>query len=171
LPTDLPLVARRVVVGAVLVLGAAGCGDSGTEALPDAGCGPDQQERIDPASANHVLGGAAEPEYLTDPPTSGPHAPAPARDGVLPAPLPRPEQVGHLEAGGVLLQHGSLPEDDLVALEALAGPRTVVAPNDDLPAPVVATAWTRKMLCASVDVEALAEFAASHVGQGPGTDG
>lgn len=164
---------RSVVAGvaAALAAGLCGCGDSAEPVVPSTGCGPDQQERIDPASPNHVLSGAAEPEYLTDPPTSGPHAPAPARDGVLPDPLGRPQQVGHLEAGGILLQHGVLPPDDLEALESLAGTGVVVVPNDDLPAPVVATAWTRKMVCATVDVDALAGFVDAHLGDGPGSDG
>jgi hypothetical protein len=145
-------------------------GDGATE-VPEDGCGPDRPERIDPGSANHVLAGGEEPEYATDPPTSGPHAPAPALDGVLDEPLPRPAQVGHLEAGGVLLQHGELPPDQLEDLEALAGDAVVVVVNPDLPAPVVATAWTRKMLCGAVDVDALATFAEDHLGEGPGTDG
>jgi hypothetical protein len=159
------------VLVVALAAGLSACGDSaGESGLPATGCGPDQQERIDPASPNHVLRGAAEPDYLTDPPTSGPHAPAPARDGVLPNPLGRPEQVGHLEAGGILFQHSTLPEADLRALEALAGTGVVVVPNDDLPAPVVATAWTRKMVCSTVDVDALSAFAEAHLGDGPGTD-
>ena len=171
MPADRPVAAACAALLALFPLVAAGCGDSGPEEVPAAGCGPDQQERIDPASANHVLSGAAEPDYLTDPPTSGPHAPAPARDGVLSDPLGRPEQVGHLEAGGILFQHGDLPDDDLEALEALAGPGTVVTPNPDLPAAIVATAWTRKLLCATVDVDALSAFADAHLGEGPGSDG
>jgi hypothetical protein len=164
--------ARLLLPTAIVAVAAAttGCGGGSDAGAPASGCGPDQQERIDPASANHVLSGAAEPDYLTDPPTSGPHAPAPARDGVLPNPLPRPEQVGHLEAGGVLLQHGSLPDDQREALEGLAGAGVVVTPNPDLPAAVVATAWTRKMLCSTVDVDALSAFVDAHLGDGPGSD-
>lgn len=159
------------MLGLASLLALAACGDDGADDATASGCGDDQQERIDPASANHVFAGGEEPDYLTDPPTSGPHAPAPARDGVLDAPLSRPEQVGHLEAGGVLLQHGDLPADQLAALEALAGPAIVVVANDDLPAPIVATAWTRKLSCVTVDADALSTFADAHLGRGPGTDG
>jgi hypothetical protein len=164
---------RALVLVALLVLPA--CGDDadgiGGPAADGAACGPDQQERVDPASANHVLAGGDEPEYTTDPPTSGPHEPGPVIGGVLDDPLSRPQQVGQLEAGAVLLQHRDLTSDQLADLQALAGEQVIVAPNPDLPAPVVATAWTRKMTCEAVDAQALAAFAETHAGSGPGTDG
>lgn len=166
-----PFATAAILLAVVL----SGCGDDGSASAgdtpPASGCGPDEQERIDPASVNHVFAGGEEPDYLTDPPTSGPHEPGPALNGVLDAPLSRPQQVGQLEAGAVLLQHGDLAPDELRALEALAADAVVVAPNPDLPAPIVATAWTRKMVCQTVDVDALTVFAQAHIGDGPGTDG
>lgn len=170
---------RPLLLGAALTLsiGATGCGGGRDAAdAPAQGCGEVVQERIDPDHLVHLLPGAEEPGYLTDPPTSGPHAPSAARHGVAEEPLLRSEQVGQLEAGVVLLQHdGTLAADDLAALEALADqPDVLVAPNDDLPAPVVATAWTRKLVCASLDgggTEALATFVADLAGRGSGTDG
>lgn len=161
-----------------LTIGAAACGGGGASGddAPAAGCGEVLEERLDPDHLVHVLPGAAEPAYLTDPPTSGPHGPAAARRGVAEEPLSRVEQVGQLEAGVVLVQHDpALAPDDLAALEALAeGAGVLVAPNDELPAPVVATAWTRKLVCASLadgGVDALSAFVAELAGQGPGTDG
>jgi hypothetical protein len=157
------------LVAATLAAGA-GCGD-GAEG---AGGGPceERQERLDPASANHVLAGALEPSYTSDPPTSGPHAPSPPRTGVLDEPLPRPEQVGHLEGGGVLIQYRpDLADDEEAALEALAVGDVAMAPNRELPAPVVVTAWVRKLTCDRVDIDAIDDFARSYQGQGPGSDG
>lgn len=145
-------------------LGLVGCGDDGRTA----GCGSIQRETLDPAYLVHVLGSDTAVEYGSDPPTSGPHQPGPAESGVLDEPLPRPVQVGILERGDVLLQHGpELPADDLAALEALAGDRVTVAPNPDLPEPVVATAWVFKQSCSTVDAAALEEFIDERVGQGP----
>lgn len=170
----LTVVAAGCSLAAVLAGG--GCGDgpgdagpSGATVPPD-GCGSDERERIDPSSAIHVLTGADGPAYLTDPPTSGPHVPGPVLDGVLADPLPRPQQVGHLEAGGVLLQHRSLRADEQAALEALARAGVAVVPNPDLPSPIVATAWTRKLRCTVVDPDALADFVDAHLGNGPGSD-
>lgn len=149
---------------AAVGLALAGCGDG--EAT--AGCGPIQRETLDPAYLVHVLGSDTDVDYASDPPTSGPHQPGPAESGVLDEPLPRPVQVGILERGDVLLQHSpDLPADDLAALEALAGTRVTVAPNPDLPEPVVATAWVFKRSCSTVDAAALREFIDARVGRGP----
>lgn len=150
------------LLGAALLATLAGCGDGG-----DA-CGPDRRERLDPGSSVHLLPGAPEPDYLVDPPTSGPHRVGPVPTGVQPAPLDRPAQVQVLEAGSVLVQHEGLAEDDRQRLEALADEGVVVAPGDGLPAPVVATAWGAKQTCDTVDEGELEEFAANHLGGGPG---
>jgi hypothetical protein len=77
-------------------------------------------------------------------------------------------QVGILERGDIVLQHDpDLPASDRTALEALAGRRVVVAPNADLAAPVVATAWLYKQTCDDVDVDALEAFIAERSGKGP----
>ena len=76
---------RPVLLGATLLLsiGAAACGgDAPGGGEPEQGCGAVQQERIDPDHLVHLLPGADEPAYLTDPPTSGPHAPSAPRQGV-----------------------------------------------------------------------------------------
>jgi hypothetical protein len=148
----------------VVVTGAAGCGGGGAKGA----CEPAVREALDP-NLGHVLPGAAEPTYLTDPPTSGPHAPGPAPSGVLAAPLSRPAQVGALEAGAVLVQYRD--PGDLEALRPLATGQTVVMPNPALPARVVATAWLFKQQCSGVDLDVLRTFATDHAGKGPGVDG
>ena len=149
------------VAAAFLTL--AGCGD-GDDA---AGCSPAREEPLDPASATgHVLPGAPEPRYLTDPPTSGPHQSGAPPTGRLRQPLSRPAQVSLLEHGEVLLQHRDLSADDRADLESLVGENVTVAPNPDLPAPVVATAWTFSMRCERVDVATLRDFIREHRGHG-----
>ena len=152
------------VLLASLVLAACGGGD-GSES---SACGPIVREALDRAYLVHVLGEDTSVEYTSDPPTSGPHQPGPPVEGVVTEPIPRPVQVGILERGDVLLQHlPDLPDAERAELEALAGPRVVVAPNPDLPAPVVATAWTYKRTCTQVDAAALEEFVDERVGKGP----
>jgi hypothetical protein len=144
---------------------AAGCGGADE---PAGACGPITREALDPAYLVHVLGDAEGLDYLSDPPTSGPHQPAPPVSGVVTDPIARPVQVGILERGDVLLQHDpDLPADDLERLEGLAGPGVVVAPNPDLPSPVVATAWVARRTCDTVDVAALEEFIDERGGRGP----
>lgn len=150
-------------VGALGVL--VGCGDGAGDR---AGCGPSVREALDPASQVHVLPGATEPTYASDPPTSGPHQPSPRLEGLQDEPLSRPIQVGLLESGGVLVQYrpGELdPPDEPVA------DGVVVAPNDDLEAPVVLTGWTTRQNCDTIDVESIETFVSEVDGRAPGSDG
>jgi hypothetical protein len=107
-------------------------------------------------------------DYTSDPPTSGPHQAGPPVDGVVDDPITRPIQVGILERGDVLLQHDpDLPASELEELRTLAGTGVVVAPNPNLPSPIVATAWTFKQTCDTVDVSVLQDFVDDHAGNGP----
>ena len=73
-----------------------------------------------------------------------------------------------LENGAVLLQYKDLSDRQRSELERLAGGEVTVAPNPDLPAAVVATAWTAKLSCAGVDRAALQEFTQTFAGKGAG---
>lgn len=140
------------------------CGDDGATAA----CGPITREALDPAFLVHVVGDDAGVAYASDPPTSGPHQVGPPVEGVVDEPISRPVQVGILERGDVLLQHrADLAPTEVSALEALAGPGVVVAPNPGLTQPVVATAWLFKRACTSVDVDALRQFVDERAGRGP----
>jgi hypothetical protein len=68
-------------------------------------------------------------------------------------------QVTVLEGGGVLVQYRR--PGDRARLAPLADDRVVVAPNPDLPARVIATAWRHKLACTAVDLDALRELIAS----------
>ncbi len=152
----------RALAGALLALSVAACGDGGGS---DGACGPIQREALDSAYLVHVLGDDTDVDYTSDPPTSGPHQPGPPVEGVVDNPISRPIQVGILERGDVLIQH-----DPSVAAEDLADlgrEGVVIAPNPDLPAPVVATAWTYKRTCDAVDTAALQEFIEERLGKGP----
>lgn len=139
-----------------------------SEARTASTCGPIIREALDPAYVVHVLGEPTDVTYRSEPPTSGPHQPGPEAGGVLARPLSRPRQVGILEQGGILIQHlPDLASPAVEQLESLAGPGVVVAPNADLPAPIVATAWTYKRTCDAVDLASLRQFVAQRGGKGP----
>ena len=167
---DAALLAGRgtlvLVLAVLLASSAAGCGDDGGSSAREVegSCGTPRREQLDNRFVEHVLPGA-EPGYLTDPPTSGPHQPAPAPRGSSDTPLSRPVQVGLLEQGRVLVQYRD--RRDAEALGRLASPDVIVAPNPELPADVVATAWTFKLECDGVDIAALDTFVADHEGKGP----
>ena len=163
--------ARAGACAAVVALAGSACQDgagSGPATAGPSGCGPEVSEPLDPGSAQHVLPGAPEPRYPGPAPTSGPHQAGPVPTGAQDRPLPRPVQVALLEQGGVLVQHRDLGEEDRRRLEARAGGRLVVAPNPALPAPVVATAWGRRLECRGVDLGALDRFATRPGRHSPG---
>lgn len=156
------------IVALVLVAVGLGACDGNDRPRPR-GCGPDVIEVLDPSSARHMLPGATEPLYTSDPPTSGAHQPGAEVRGAVRQPISRPQQVAVLEEGGVLIQYRD--QDDLARrrLEALAAADVVVAPNPGLDAPVVATAWRRRLRCQAVDEPTLRAFVTAHLGGGPGT--
>ena len=147
---------------ALATLTACGSGDGAR------GCGPITRESLDPAYLVHVVGDDESVAYTSDPPTSGPHQAGPPVEGVVADPISRPVQVGILERGDVLLQHQpDLDAGSVRALESLAGPGVVVAPNPGLDDPIVATAWLFKRTCTTLDADALRQFIDERVGQGP----
>ncbi len=166
MPRRVPTRLLAAVVGTVFAV-TAGCGDAGGgPSVPGRGCAGVETDPLDPRSTQHLLPGAPEPAYASDPPTSGPHLVTPALPrGVQSEPVPRPLQVTVLEGGGVLIQHKDLTPRERAAVEALAEPEVVVAPAPVLPAPVVATAWRRRLMCTTVDVAALRDFVAAHRGK------
>jgi uncharacterized membrane protein len=131
------------------------------------------RENIDPASAIHLLPGAPDPVFRTNPPTSGPHqltAIASIPRGVVTTPIPGRIQVALLEKGGVLIQYaGSASVTAALAPLATGVPLVTLAPSTALSSPIVVTAWTWKETCSSPDGSAIRQFIAAHEGHGPGT--
>ena len=158
----------RTVIAGSLALTVAGLGLACSDDGGSSGCGPITREALDSSYLVHVIGDAADVTYQSDPPTSGPHQPSPPIEGVVGDPIPRSVQVGILERGDVLVQHDpALVASERAEVESLAGPGVVVAPNPDLPAQVVATAWTYKRTCSSVALLPLQEFIDERGGKGP----
>jgi hypothetical protein len=136
----------------------------------DAACAPEVRERLDPNSIQHLLPGAPAPTYQTHPPTSGAHQVGAWPTGVLTDTIREPVQVALLEGGEVVVQYRQRDLDaaERNDIEAFARrtARVTVAPNPDLPAPIVATAWTYKQTCTDIDNDALGRFARAHAGKG-----
>jgi hypothetical protein len=163
---------RRLVVVALLGAGnLVGCTHSARGVnMPANGCAPPVNERLDSRSTVHLFPSAREPNYLTDPPTSGPHRLGPPYRGVVTASIPRSSQVAMLESGFVIVQARGLAPEQAADLNRLAADLVTVAPPaGPLPSAVVATAWTWKLECASAAPPALAAirtFIAAHQGVG-----
>ena len=152
----------------LLAVAAAACGGGGGGS---AGC-RELREGEDPLSIQHIV----DPDgyrFLTEPPTSGPHIAGPTPEGVVDQPIANAIQVRILESGHAVVQYDPASVDDTgrAALAALADHGAVVAPGVDLPAPVVATAWTWKLTCQSADdLAAIERFVTERPADAPGAD-
>jgi hypothetical protein len=162
--TVMPVSRRILLCVAALALGFGAC-NSGDD--KPAACGPDEAQAIDPTSSQHLLPGAPVPDYNTNPPTSGAHAPGNYEQGIRTTPIERQAQTAMLEAGAILVQYDGIRAAQLRELRDFARDNEVVtiAPNDTLPTPVVATAWLYMQRCTRVDTDVLEDFVAMHAGK------
>ena len=140
-------------------LSLAGCGGNSNGS---SGCGQPFREPLNPNSLQHVIDPTSV-KFDTDPPTSGPHLFTPPARGVVGRQLLPAEQVTILETGDVLVQYRDTA--DATEVQSLRQTGVTVAPNSTLGKRVVATAWTYKLECASVDTAALQKFIAAHKGR------
>ncbi len=157
---------RAAAVWSCIAAIVVGCsGSDGSSA-----CGNARRQQAQPDSSRHLIAGAPDPSYVTDPPTSGPHVPMPDDTFVYDEALPKVAQVGILEWGGVLVQYrpGDIDAEGRAALEALAGDGIVVAPAPELAEPVIASAWVHLLSCDAVDTDALRSFAEEFRNKSPG---
>ena len=155
------------IVGSLLT----GCGSSGGSAASNS-CQAPHTDPFDIRSVLHVLPGAPEEPYATDPPTSGAHRVGYYPRGVVAAPIDKAVQVGLLEKGFVVVQYqadlGPAAQSALTALTTVT-PYLALAPNPSLPQPVVATSWLHDLRCTgfgSGALTALRRFVQSRVGKG-----
>ena len=99
-------------------------------------------------------------------PTSGDSTADPVC-GVSEDPVAVATQVGALAAGIVVVQYRSATDaESVVGAVAETPTQVLVAPNEALGAPVVATAWGRRMALEEVDGNALRAFVTAHAGLG-----
>lgn len=100
-------------------------------------------------------------DYPQQPPVGGAHDPTWQNCGFYDDPIRDENGVHTLEHGAVWITYQpDLPQAQIDILRELATNQTyiLVSPMDDLPAPVVATAWGKQLLLDDSDVPALDDF-------------
>lgn len=113
------------------------------------------------------------PTYSVNPPSGGAHTPEVASAGrYTEANAPPDGQLVHsLEHGYVVLWYRpDLPEDQVAVLEQLLENNdddVLVVPRANMPVPVAATAWQRRLVCDEAERESLTRFINEFVGKGP----
>jgi hypothetical protein len=122
---------------------------------------PDGVQSFSGITAGH----SSEPvAYDQHPPVGGVHDPVWQNCGYYAAPIRNENAVHSLEHGAVWITYQpDLPMDQVATLRELAESQSfiLVSPMDDLPAPVVASAWARQLQLESADEERLSEFVRS----------
>lgn len=117
-------------------------------------------------SRGHVEGDVS---YDTVPPAGGDHAPAWQNCGYYPEPIEEENAVHSLEHGAVWITYRpGLDETAVQALAERAGGYVLVSPRDDLPSPVVASAWGKQLQLDDVEDPTLDDFIRAFQ-QGPQT--
>jgi hypothetical protein len=152
------VVVIAVGVGAYVLLG--GEDDAYAEALTAAGC---QDQTIPEAADNsHLAEGEEQPEYSTDPPTSGRHRPVPALWGVYDSPVGQDILVHNLEHGGLIVQYGDgvPPETRTAMVDAVLEDRDfmLITPYPALGDKIAFTMWTRLVTCERFDEAVMNEL-------------
>jgi hypothetical protein len=141
--------------GLTLFGGGGGTGETGSSAVPDGYPYPVQAiERI--ADRSHFPVGQVYNTYNSDPPTSGPHAAAPAPFAISDAAVPKEMAVHNMEHAGVVVWYNCNAEpvlsgEDCTSLRnqlgatvqaAIAsGKRVLMTPYADMDGRIALTAW------------------------------
>jgi hypothetical protein len=169
---------RSASAGLILLLAAACTGGSTDDpgVVLEVETFPEQEVdvHLSESAVRQILAGEIEPpQYNSNPPTSGAHAPQAAACGIFRQPVPDVYQLHDLAIGVIVFQYSpSLEAVDVERIEQLARTfedRIIVAPRSGMDAPVVATAWTTMLRLSAVDEEQLQAFYEAYVGSGPET--
>ena len=154
----------------------AGSGEAAVgPALEKAGCTYETREAME---GEHVAEDA-EPDWETDPPSSGPHFPVPAPFDFYEEPVDPLRSVHNLEHGGIVVHFGDdVPDAQVEQLRSwwLDEPNAVVvSPLPDLDDEFALTAWTKEgsretahlARCGSFDEDAFSTFRDELRAKGP----
>lgn len=125
--------------------------------------------RSDPGAINEH---ASNPSFEIEPPSGGVHDPAAASPGEYDASSTPPDgKVVHaLEHGDIALWYrDDLAERDMDALQKIVDeqPDVLLLPRPGLDVAVASLAWHKRLLCDSVDLEAIDRFIERYADEGP----
>ncbi len=127
-------------------------------------------EEHEEEGAEHV---DVEPQYGTNPPTSGNHLSTPANSGFFSEPVRTGALVHNMEHGQVIFWYDpNAPDETIDQIEELVDQEPVASiavPWDDPESPYTfaMTAWTASQSCRRVSQEVVDEFRTKYQGKGP----
>jgi hypothetical protein len=160
---------RRLIIGvgiAVVLIGAIVFFSTrpAPKALASVETFPDQGQA-------HLAATDPVPDYNSDPPTSGPHAPSPAACGIYREAVPDINLVHDLEHGVIVIYYNPATavdaRDDLEKFARDAPSHVIVVPREGMENQVTLTAWTHLLRLDSYDRSAIDVFYGEYAQRGP----
>jgi hypothetical protein len=111
------------------------------------------------------------PDYNSDPPTSGSHAPSAAQCGIYRTAPPDINLIHDLEHGVINIfynpETAAEARDDLESFARDAGTHVIVAPREGMENPITLTAWTHLLRLDGYDPSAIDAFYGEFAQRGP----
>lgn len=128
-------------------------------------------EEFEIVSQTHIPEGTKSQDYNSNPPTSGQHYPAPAKNGVHEEELPDQRLVHNLEHGYVWIAYKSdisgETKDKLKEIVEEDNWKVVMVPRSTNDVPVILVAWGRYLKMQEADFEKVKEFIETYRNRGP----
>lgn len=120
---------------------------------------------------NHITQGTPGSGYNSDPPSSGPHWPAPAKNGVYDSPLPDEQLIHNMEHGHVWIAYKpDAPDDVKNKLKEIVQKddwKVVLAPRDKNQTMIALAAWGRVLVMDQFDEGKVKDFIRTYRNRGP----
>ena len=110
----------------------------------------------------HLAPGSPIPEYHSDPPSSGPHSPAPAPCGIYRVPVSDQDYLHSMEHGAIVIQYDpAMSQAEVEELERIVrsiGGEVILAPRPGNPSLISLVEWTNLLRLDEVDEDVIRGF-------------
>lgn len=119
---------------------------------------------------NHISAGTAGSGYNSNPPSSGPHWPEPAKNGIYDTPLPDEQLIHSMEHGYVWIAYsGDIGEDKnrLATIVSDDDWKVLMTPRDKNDSKIALTAWGRVLKMDQLDENKVKDFIRTYRNRGP----
>lgn len=120
---------------------------------------------------NHINSGTEGSGYISNPPTSGPHWPSPAKNGVYGDPLADEQAIHNLEHGYVWITYkkeaGGEVKNKLEEIAKNDDWKVIMSPREANDAKIALVAWGRVLKMDEPDYEKVKDFIRTYRNRGP----
>lgn len=126
---------------------------------------------LDVVGREHIASGTSGSGYNSDPPSSGPHWPNPAKNGVYDDPLPDEQVIHSLEHGHVWIAYrpdvGDEVKNKLKEIVNDDDWKVILTPREKNETKIALVAWGRVLKMDEVDYNKIEDFIKTYRNRGP----